>query len=256
MNKLNAKQKGKTPDENSSKNSLERTLSELSAGFKSKAVRRSQFVTSVLSIAEDHSSAKVKLCTGGVIDVPTSILRNVTYLGTVTNDNECMGITSAEIDVSTGVGMLIHQMAQELSRLSRSLQLNEEGLARLQGLGINSISARSEEIPASGSKTHVTPSDTVLPITVVKIPFQGVAGDPYRPYFIFYQAPAFQYIEEWELIGTVNCFFKAPPIVGGIDGEGHILGLQFFPDAAHGTPLGTPYNATIIIDVTLVQRTT
>lgn len=256
MNKLNAKQEKKTSTENSSRNSLEKTLSELSAGFKSKAVRRLQFVTSVLSIAKDHSSAKVKLCTGAVIDVPTSILKNVTYLGTVTNGNECLGLASAEIDVSRDVGMLIHQMAQELNRVSRSLQVTQEGLARLQGAGINKISAQSEELAVTGSKTHVTPSDTVLPSTVVKIPFQGVAGDPYAPYFIFYQAPAFQYIQDWEVIGTVNCFFKAPPIIGGIDGQGRTIGLQFFPDAAHGTPLGTPYNATVILDVTLVQLTT
>lgn len=256
MNRSKAKQEKKSSAENSSRNSLEQTLSELGAGFSSKAVRRSQFVTSVLSITEDHSSAKVKLCTGAVIDVPTSILKNVTYLGTVTNDNECLGLASAEIDVSTDVGMLIHQMAQELNRVSRSLQVTQEGLARLQDAGINKGSAQSEEVAAAGPRTRVTPSDNVLPSIAVKIPFQGIAGDPYAPYLIFYQAPRYQYIQDWEVIGMVNCYFRFPPMVGGIDGQGRTLGLQFFPDAAHGTPLGTNYSATVVLYVTLVQLTT
>lgn len=190
MNRSKAKQEKKSSAENSSRNSLEQTLSELGAGFSSKAVRRSQFVTSVLSITEDHSSAKVKLCTGAVIDVPTSILKNVTYLGTVTNDNECLGLASAEIDVSTDVGMLIHQMAQELNRVSRSLQVTQEGLARLQDAGINKGSAQSEEVAAAGPRTRVTPSDSVLPSIAVKIPFQGIARRPLCPELHLLPGPA------------------------------------------------------------------
>jgi hypothetical protein len=252
MNKLKSKDEKKTSAENSSRNSLDKTLSAMSAGFQPKLVRRSQFMTSVVSIAEDHSSAKVKLCTGAVIDVPTSILKNVTYLGTVTNDNECLGLASAEIDVSTEVGMLIHKMAQELDHVSRRLQVTQEGLARLQGAG----TAKSEEVAATGPRPRIRPSDNVLPAIAVKIPFQGIAGNPYAPSFIFYQAPAYQYIQDWEVIGTVNCYFRFPPVVGGIDGQGRAIGLQFFPDAAHGTPLGTHYDATVIVYVTLVQETT
>lgn len=239
-----------------SDNGVEKALSELSAGFKSRATGRSQFVTAVLSLSDDHSSAKVKLCTGSVIDVPTSILKNVTYLGTVTNDGESLGIASAEIDVSTDVGLLIYQMAQELSRVSRSLLATQEGLARLQSSGINKLLDQSDTLPVTRFKRQLTPSDTVLPSTAVKIPFQGIAGDPYAPFFIVYAAPPFQYIQDWEVISTQNCFFKAPPVIGGIDQEGHTTGLQFFPDAAHGTPLGSHYNGTVTLIVTLVQRTT
>jgi hypothetical protein len=235
---------------------VEQALSDLATGLKTEQARLPRWVASVVAIAEDHTSAKVKLCTGGLIDVPISILRKVTHLGTVTSWDECLGIASAEIDVSTDVGVLIQQMALEIYRLSRSFEAARGGLQRLQGTDINNVSAPFEKTPVARPKSDVAPSDTVLPQEFPKIQFNGIAGDPYRPYFVFYAAPAHQYINEWEVISLQNCFFRSPPIIGGIDFDGKTLGLQFFPEAAHGTPVGSPYTATITLQVVLVQRTT
>ncbi len=238
--------------------STDQALSDLAKAIKIQQVCAPIFVTSVLSISEDHSSAKVKLCTGSIIDVPKSVLKNVTYLGTVTCGDETRGIASGEIDISTDVGKLIQQMANEIIRLSGTVKSSQEALRRLQNTTTGQVSSLSEEeSQAVRLKPKQTPFDTVLPGTVIKIPFQGVAGNLNNPFFfVFYAAPAHQYIQEWEVLAHPNCFFVSPPIVGGIDTDGKVLGLQFFPDAPHGTPLGTPYSATINLYVVLVQRTT
>src|SRR5437764_1184215 len=95
---------------------MEEAMSELAAGITTGQVRAPNFVTSVVSISKDRSSVKVKLCTGSLMDVPVSILKNVTHLGTVTNEEECLGIASGEIDVSTDIGKLIQTMAREIHR--------------------------------------------------------------------------------------------------------------------------------------------
>src|ERR1700687_233487 len=250
------------PDQNKSvkvnipPNTIAQALTDIAAGIKREQARPAVFVASVVSIAEDHSSTKVKLCTGCILDVPMSILKKVTHRGTVRSGDECLGIASGEIDVSTDVGVLIQQRAHEIDRLSHALQASKEGLRHAQGADINNISTPSDETPIAGTRTSATPFDIVMPPTAVKVTFDGIAGNPNRPAFVFYQAPPFQYIKEWEVIGIVNCFFRFPPIVGGIDAEGRTLGLQFFPDARHGTPIGTPYTGTIIVNVVLVQLTT
>lgn len=239
-----------------SESTVEQALSKLAFGLKAEKARIPGFVTSVLSVSDDHSSVKVKLCTGGIIDIPVSILKQVSDLGTVTTGDQCLGIASGEIDVSSDVGKLVWQMAHEIDRLSRALETTQDALRRVQSSEIDNKSASSQETPAVRAKTSLTPSDTVLPLTVIKIPFSGIAGDPFHPAFVFYQAPAHQYINEWEVIAHPNCFFKSPPIVGGIDADGKTIGLQFFPDAIQGTPIGNSYSATITISVVLVQRTT
>ena len=224
---------------------LELAISAIATGISTEQARQPVFAASVVSIAPDRSMAKVKLCTGSVLDVPMSLLKKVTHRGTATSGEESLGLASAEIDVSTDVGMLVQQMAREVERLSRALQTAKERLRIAQSTETNAEPA-----------TSAIPFDVVLPPTGVKISFDGIAGNPDRPAFVFYQAPPFQYIQDWEVVGIVNCYFKFPPIVGGIDAEGRTLGLQFFPDARHGTPLGTPYTGSIIVNVTLVQLTT
>jgi hypothetical protein len=233
----------------------EHSIEQVIARLKAENVRRRRsFTTSVMSISEDHSSVKVKLCTGGVIDVPISIVKNVTHLGTVTTGDECRSIASGEIDVSTDVGKLIQQMADEINGLSRSL----EAARRLQGTDVNRISSAAEKSAIVRLKTDIAPSDTVLPRSLVLIQWDGIAGDPYSPYFVFYQAPPHQYLSSWEVIGLVNCFFKSPPVIADYENfdPNKPDGLQFFPDAAHGTPIGTRYTGAIKLSVVLVQETT
>lgn len=237
-----------------SQSTVEQVLSAIATGISTEQARPPVFAASVVSIAADRSMAKVKLCTGSVLDVPMSLLKRVTHRGTVTSGDESLGLASAEIDVSTDVGVFVQQMAREVERLSRALQAAKERLRIAQGAQTNDAPIPAGD--ASASATSAIPFDIVLPPTAVKITFDGIAGDPYKPYLVFYQAPPFQYIQDWEVIGIVNCYFTSPPVVGGIDAHGRALGLQFFPAARHGTPLGTPYSASIIVNVTLVQLTT
>jgi hypothetical protein len=240
-----------------SRKSMEETLFKLSNAAKTNLVHRSHFVTSVLSVSDDRSSVKVKLCTGRIIDVPTSVLKNVTPLGTATSGSESWGIASGEIDVSTGVGILIQEMAHEITRLSRSLQITQGALLRLRGTDTNKPLTRAEDTTATDSKTSVVPFDQVLPEQIVKIPFTGLAGFPKA---VVYAAPFSQYIEEWSVFNTVNCYLtQSPQIIetGGPAGRPpQVLEIQFVLDAAHGTPIWSTYNAQLVLDVKLVQFTT
>jgi hypothetical protein len=227
---------------------MEEAMSELAAGITTGQVRAPNFVTSVVSISKDRSSVKVRLCTGSLMDVPVSILKNVTHLGTVTNGEECLGIASGEIDVSTDIGKLIQKMAREIHRLSNSLEAAQEGLRRSVVTDTTKFAASSEETATAKARAKIIPFDTVLPLKIVKLPVNGIAGGGYN--FTFYQPPVFQYIQEWEVIAHPGCFFTDPPFVNA-DGV-----VVFFVDASHGTPLGTAFTATIILSVVLVQRTT
>ena len=100
---------------------LELAISAIATGISTEQARQPVFAASVVSIAPDRSMAKVKLCTGSVLDVPMSLLKKVTHRGTATSGEESLGLASAEIDVSTDVGMLVQQMAREVERLSRAI---------------------------------------------------------------------------------------------------------------------------------------
>jgi hypothetical protein len=72
----------------------------------------------VIALSDDGNHVKLQLCTGTVIEVPASILKGVTPLGTV----ECMGqrktLAMGWIDGSTDTGKLINRMADEIQRFS------------------------------------------------------------------------------------------------------------------------------------------
>jgi hypothetical protein len=232
-------------------------LSEVVKAAKTKSSRPSKFVTSVLSVSDDRSRVKVKLCTGRVIDVPMSILKNVTFLGTASSGDESWGIAAGELDLSTDVGILIQQMAHEIIHLSRSLQTAQEGLLRSHATDANKPLVRAEESPATTPKTAETPFDNVLPEQIVKIPITALAGFPHA---VVYAAPFSQYIQQWSVFNTVNCYLTQSPTIietGGPAGRpAQILEIQFVVDAAHGTPLYTTYNAQLVLDLTLAQFTT
>lgn len=232
--------------------SIAETLSDLSADMETKRTRPRAFVASVVSLSADHAMASVKLCTGSIIDVPLSVLKKVKHLGTVSTDEECLGLAVGEIDASTAVGKLIEQMARELERLSRSLDSARDG-APVTGAHVGEEPTPPEVASNANPSQTIAPFNSVLPPITVKIQVNGIAGNPYRPGVVVYQAPPYQYFSEWEVLALQNCFFKSPPIQ--VDSPvGHEL--HFFPEAAHGTLLGTPYSATITLYVVLVQRTT
>ena len=231
-----------------------RVLSEVVQTLESQGSPAPRFGALLLTVSEDRSAATVKLCTGSVLDVPTSILKNVSHRGTLTVGDQRCGLVAAEIDESTALGAFVRQLATEVDTLSRALAAARKKLRRqeLQRTGADTEANAASQAPESVGD----PLDTVQPPTAVKLSFEGIAGNPNRPAFVYYQAPPFQYIQQWDVIGMVNCYFKWPPIVGSIDAQGRTTGLQFFPDAQHGTPLGTAYSASIIVNLVLVQLTT
>src|SRR5918912_259945 len=177
-------------------NEIKKALSALATEIQTQPLHRSRFAASVVSISDDYSCVKVKLCTGSIIDVPVSLLKNVTYLGTASNENERRGIASGEIDISTDAGMLIQQMAHEITRLSGSLQTAHEQLLRFQGADTNKTLVQTEQVPATESKKRMSPFDIPLPYSVIKLPFMAVAGSPHK---LWYRTPEFQYLKDWSV---------------------------------------------------------
>jgi hypothetical protein len=230
---------------------IQDALSEVVKGVNRKVSRRSELVAAILSVSEDRSSLKVKLCTGRVIDVPVSILKNIVPLGTAKSDDESFGIASGEIDESTDAGKLIRQMADEVIRMSRLLETAHHRL-RLREAGITGAHNGTNT-----SQITRPSSDTVLPETIIKIPFSGIAGFPKS---VYYGKPVFQYIQQWSIFQLLNCYLTQPPIVvvTGHDGNrpDRVAEIQFVLDAAPGTALGATYNATLELDLVLVQETT
>jgi len=171
---------------------LEKVLSSLAA---TKKVHPSnfdspRFVASVTSVSNDRSTIRIKLCTGAFLDVPTAVLKNPIYLGTASHQNERWGLGSGEIDVSTGTGMLIQQMAHEITRLCRLSHSSRERSSRVQGTETNSLSAQTEQPPGEKKKSKLPPFDTELPPQSIKLSFDGVAGTPVT---IRYTTPPTQY---------------------------------------------------------------
>lgn len=229
-------------------------LSELVQTLESQGSPAPRFGGLLLTVSDDSATATVRLCTGSILDVPTFILKNVVHRGTLTVGGKRCGLVAAEIDESTALGRFARQLSTEVDTLSRALAAARKKLSR-QELRQTEADPQAKAAP-QGLESVGDPWDTVQPPTAVKLSFDGIAGNPDRPAFVYYQAPPFQYIQQWEVIGMVNCYFQWPPIVGSIDAQGRTTGLQFFPDAQHGTPLGTAYSASIIVNLVLVQLTT
>jgi hypothetical protein len=235
---------------------MQDALSEVVKGVNRKVSHRSEVVAAILSVSDDRSWLRVKLCTGRVIDVPVSVLKNIVPLGTAKSEDESYGIASAEIDVSTDAGMLIRQMADEVLRMSRLLETAHHRL-RLHEAGKTGAGAGATESQIMRPTTTLSSADTVLPETIIKIPFSGVAGFPKS---VYYGKPTFQYIQQWSVFQLLNCYLTQPPIIVATGHDGNrpdrITEIQFVLDAAPGTPLGAAYNATLELDLVLVQETT
>jgi hypothetical protein len=233
---------------------IENALSELSKGIGNRTSRTPTFMASVLSVSDDKSRLRVRLCTGRVIEVPVSILKNISALGTVSTDDESFGLTSGEIDVSTEPGELIQQLAEEISRLSRLLDIAHQRLRPSTSSPTGSSAAAADQVQTPAT---IKSSDIVQPATIVKIPFSGVAGFP-KP--VDYGKPTFQYIQDWSIFQLLHCSLTQPPrvVATGHDGNrpDRVAQIEFVLDAAPGTPLGTAYNAQLQLNVVLVQETT
>ena len=238
---------------------IDNALSAISSEIHAKPVRNPWFTGSVTSISDDRSTIRVKLCTGANLDVPRSLLKNLTHLGTASYDNERCGLASGEIDVSTDAGILFQQMAQEITRLCRLLQTTRERLFPGQGGEIaGSVASHVEKTSGEGIKSKLDPSDTPLPQQTMKMAFRGIAGSPV---IVRYDAPPNEYIAvpfvghpTWSVSNFNGCFFTQPPQLA--DPFGRNTWINFFCDAAHGTPIGQSYSASFWLTVDLNLRTT
>jgi hypothetical protein len=238
-------------------------LTELMRGLRVEP-RRWRFTVPVASISEDGARAKVKLCTGGTLDVPMSSVKNIVSVGHVQIGDERLAIASGEIDVSTDAGKLALQTAHELTRVSRTLQAVHQAAEPLKPLDLNGVLAHGENgSPAADSLTAV-PSEKIVPLdydepaSSIKVPFNAIAGQPAN---ITYQAPVNQYFNLDSLnFQPVNCFLTSGPrypyVYAIVRGVKVCVGLYLYLDAAHGTPLGQQYFASITIGLVLVQETT
>ncbi len=249
---LNYGKSSSSTDSNATR--IREAISDLATGITTKQGPAPHFVASVVSVSEDRSSVKLKLCTGSLVDVPTSILKNLVYLGTVTTGDDCLGVASGEIDASTDSGRLIQKLAREIQRLSNALTVAQEGLRRFGATDVPTTLAASEEASSATARLRVAPFDITLPSQIIKLTVNGVAGDPVK-YAVIYAAPFSAYIQEWEVFSHPGCFFKMPPVVGYAP-DGTIIWLQFYHEASHGTVIGTPYTATIVLSIVLSLRTT
>jgi hypothetical protein len=220
----------------------------------------SRFGASVVSISHDNSTVKVKLCTGAFLDVPTSLLKNVTFSGTANYESKRLGLGSAEIDVSTDAGMMIWQMADEINRLGRLLKITEGKFSHLQQKEITNLPTRVHQ-PSGGEITRtINPSDVILPPESFKLVFEGVAGIPVT---VRYDTPPHQHFAlffegnsnaGYRVDFLDNCFFTRPPVPP--DTPLITRRISFFCEAAHGTTIGNSYSAAIALTVALVQETT
>ena len=100
---------------------MHQELAGLSKQLSAAASHGRSFTVHVISLSDDGTHAKVQLCTGTVIDVPASILRGVTPLGTLDCRGQRKTLAMGWLDNSTDAGKLITQMAVEIQRLARSL---------------------------------------------------------------------------------------------------------------------------------------
>jgi hypothetical protein len=230
-----------------------KTLSEITRGLRKGPALQTQFILPVASVSEDGATANVKLCTGGALHIPTSLVKNIASLGNVQSGDERLAIVSGEIDVSTDAGKALQQTAHEITRLSRTLRTTQEELLRLKRAR-TPVAANEENEPV-GSELQIVPFDYVLPSATIKIQFFAIAGDGHT---IVYTVPDFHYIEKWSVSALYNCFMTRQPFITAFI-TGHPdwpLQIEFFLEAAHGTPLGTNYYGAMELDLVLVQETT
>jgi hypothetical protein len=227
-------------------------FSGLAKRLQTKLNRRANFAASILSISDDHTHLRAKLCTGSVIEVPVSLLKNIVHLGSADSENDHLEIVSADIDVSSDGGMLAMQLAHEVARLATLLGNVREQLSVASGTGVRYSSSESVNLTQDNLVKAAVPLDTPLPYSVIKLPFQGTAGSPYK---LWFTAPPFQYLTDWS-INLVHCILKQPPAVIVATPQGNPTLIFFWADAPPGTPLGATYNGEVDVFGVLVQETT
>ncbi len=248
---------------------IERFISAIPSDVGHSQAHRHRFTLPVVSASSDGSVAKVRLCTGGTLDVPMSAVTNGLLLGHVTIGDERFAIASAEIDTTTASGGLLQQTAHELVKASRALQALRANIAP-SDVPDDTVPSVAAKVPPTLEIGSAAPADIPQAPTTVKIPFWGTAGEPqliqYRPtdlYYIYNTGLNFMTFTA-EFVTFINCFMEPTNTSSRFIFENSpsnplnliLVGLDYFVDAQHGTPLGKSYYATLELQLTLVQETT
>ena len=224
------------------------TLSQIAGALHRETPRATQFALQVESLSEDWSMARLRLCTGGTLNVPTSLAKSLVPMGHIESGNERSALVLAELDVSTDAGKALWETARELSRQSIKLRAAQDQLRRTRAPG--TLPPREQnDIPEARPPI---PFDLNFPAKEVKVSFFAIAGDLQS---VVYVAPHDQYITSYRVLELGNCYLTSAPIWNFYE-RGQPVAIAFPVDAAHGTPLEQRYFGTILLQVALAEFTT
>jgi hypothetical protein len=230
---------------------MHKELAGLSKQLSMETSHNRSFTVQVISISDDGNRVKVQLCTGTVIEVPASMLKGVTPLGTLECSGQRKTLAMGWLDHSTDAGKLINQMAAEIQRLARSLQT----------LKARSLIGRSPSVSSSRPTLRgqqvlnhkLVPQDGMTTQTAyVKLPVSGRGGE-------------FQLEASWTGPGEAAVLDTAPVGAGcTVIGYSAILpppsergilqipiGFTFLFDPPDGLGPFEEFSATIDFDVTI-----
>jgi hypothetical protein len=155
---------------------MHKELADLGKQLSAEKSHSRSFTLPVISVSDDGNRVKVQLCTGTVIEVPASILRGVTPLGALECNGQRKTLAMGWLDHSTDAGKLINQMAAEIQKLARSLQILKARSLTGQSPSVSSScpTLRGQQVlapklvPQDGERTQTA---------YVKLPVSGRGGE-------------------------------------------------------------------------------
>ncbi|HTQ02415.1 MAG TPA: hypothetical protein VMI54_01120 [Polyangiaceae bacterium] len=232
------------------------TLRQIEQSLGSAPARSNRFVASVVALTADRASARVRLCTGKLLDVPLSLIKSVRNLGQTASGEEQAALVAAEFDTSTAAGRFVADLAAELERLTRSLVPPAEG-------GRRSLFTDQQLVHGKAGKPAPTlkpePTDTRIGRSLYKVSSAPVIV-PSTAY-LSWRAPPGQYLalesSEAPEFTQLNCIIEeVDPSYMELRGGFVINGYSIFARQPPGIPYGQVWTANIFIEATLNQATT
>jgi hypothetical protein len=220
---------------------------------------RKEYTFMISSVSPDKTTFQVRLCTGATLTVPASLLKDLSYVGRVSNGDTDVSLGQASVDLSDPAGYLISQLASEVERLSHAVLLDRSR---------RDMRGRSTVCPKSGSDIQATESMISNPNPVpteglaaqpanasiggVVVPAHGTPGKKistnvvcngaacYTSYSIFH---ALRRIASWSFTSATGCTFQGA-VVNGAD-------LTFAHTNSTPQNCGEGYTGKIYFDVTI-----
>jgi hypothetical protein len=226
------------------------TAHQIAVALRKERPRATQFALQIESFSENSTMARLRLCTGGRLDLPTYLAKTLVPTGHVEYGKERHALVLAELDVSTDEGKAVREIARELSRVSMKLRAAQNQIRRGRSPGALPPSEQNA-IPEEAAFPPI-PFDINLPVREVKVSFFAIAGDPET---VMYDAPHDQYIASFRVLELSNCRLTFAPYTQFLE-RGQPTEICFPVDALHGTPLDQRYFGTILLQVALAEFTT